>query len=242
MILSISRRSRSRSISDLGQKMEKMLDKQDQMLDRQDETTGEVRGLRSDLKESLDVRLRRIEAGPRRECCRPWGRRAASDRFNAPPHLRLRPKDRRAPPAPWTDPAVDGPRPGRIPPGGGRGVLGAPGAVGAHRPPRPRRPPPPDGGGTAARVKSALGEKGILGGREHRLFSDSISTGGLCFAPFDLGTAEPIAGHRSSAKRGPPPSGKPVRRPGGPRAPRSGQCTFAPGSGPYTLTLGSKRI
>ncbi len=85
MILSISRRSRSRSISDLGQKMEKMLDKQDQMLDRQDETTGEVRGLRSDLKESLDVRLRRIEAGPRRECCRPWGRRAASDRFNAPP-------------------------------------------------------------------------------------------------------------------------------------------------------------
>ena len=121
MILSISRRSRSRSISDLGQKMEKMLDKQDQMLDRQDETTGEVRGLRSDLKESLDVRLRRIEAGPRRECCRPWGRRAASDRFNAPPHLRLRPKDRRAPPAPWTDPAVDGPRPGRIPPGGGRG-------------------------------------------------------------------------------------------------------------------------
>ncbi|HOI70614.1 MAG TPA: hypothetical protein PLN41_12795 [Methanothrix sp.] len=34
---------------------------------------------------ALDVRLRRIEAGPRRECCRPWGRRAASDRFNAPP-------------------------------------------------------------------------------------------------------------------------------------------------------------
>jgi len=24
-------------------------------------------------------------AGPRRGCCRPWGRRAASDRFNAPP-------------------------------------------------------------------------------------------------------------------------------------------------------------
>jgi len=42
--------------------MEKMLDKQDQMLDRQDETTGEVRGLRSDLKESLDVRLDRMEA------------------------------------------------------------------------------------------------------------------------------------------------------------------------------------
>ncbi|KUK43470.1 MAG: Acylphosphatase, putative [Methanothrix harundinacea] len=43
-----------------------MMDKnnriQDQMLDRQDETTGEVRGLRSDLKESLDVRLDRMEA------------------------------------------------------------------------------------------------------------------------------------------------------------------------------------
>ena len=32
------------------------------MLDRQDETTGEVQGLRSDLKESLDVRLDRMEA------------------------------------------------------------------------------------------------------------------------------------------------------------------------------------
>jgi len=48
--------------SDLGQKTDRMLDKQDQMLDRQDETTGEVRGLRSDLKESLDFRLRRMEA------------------------------------------------------------------------------------------------------------------------------------------------------------------------------------
>jgi len=52
-----------------------MMDKnnriQDQMLDRQDETTGEVRGLRSDLKESLDFRLDRMEAGPRRGCCRP---------------------------------------------------------------------------------------------------------------------------------------------------------------------------
>jgi len=42
-----------------------MMDKknrmQDQMLDKQDETTGEVRGLRTDLKESLDVRLRRME-------------------------------------------------------------------------------------------------------------------------------------------------------------------------------------
>jgi hypothetical protein len=35
---------------------------QDQMIDKQDETTGEVRGLRSDLKESLDVRLDRMEA------------------------------------------------------------------------------------------------------------------------------------------------------------------------------------
>ncbi|MDF0591902.1 acylphosphatase [Candidatus Methanocrinis natronophilus] len=57
--------------SDLGQKMDKMLDKQDIMIDRQDETTGEVRGLRTDLKESLDFRLRRMEAGPRRGCCRP---------------------------------------------------------------------------------------------------------------------------------------------------------------------------
>ena len=43
-----------------------MMDKnnrmQDQMLDKQDETTGELRGLRSDLKGSLDVRLGRIEA------------------------------------------------------------------------------------------------------------------------------------------------------------------------------------
>ena len=47
-----------------------MMDKnnrmQDQMLDKQDETTGELRGLRSDLKRSLDVRLGRMEAGPRR--------------------------------------------------------------------------------------------------------------------------------------------------------------------------------
>ena len=43
-----------------------MMDKnnrvQDQMLDKQDETTGELRGLRSDLKRSLDVRLGRMEA------------------------------------------------------------------------------------------------------------------------------------------------------------------------------------
>ena len=41
--------------SDLGQKM-------DQMLDKQDETTGEVRGLRSDMKGNIDMRLERIEA------------------------------------------------------------------------------------------------------------------------------------------------------------------------------------
>jgi acylphosphatase len=61
--------------SDLGQKMDKMLDKQDQMLDKQDimidkqdqmldkqdETTGEVRGLRTDMKGNIDMRLERIE-------------------------------------------------------------------------------------------------------------------------------------------------------------------------------------
>ena len=61
--------------SDLGQKMDRMLDKQDetiaaikgidfkmdQMLDKQDETTGEVRGLRSDMRGSIDMRLERIE-------------------------------------------------------------------------------------------------------------------------------------------------------------------------------------
>ena len=60
---------------DLGEKMDQMLDKQDrmldkqdimidkqdQMLDKQDETTGEVRGLRSDMKGSFDMRLERIE-------------------------------------------------------------------------------------------------------------------------------------------------------------------------------------
>jgi len=61
--------------SDLGQKMDKMLDKQDQMLDKQDimidkqdqmldkqdETTGEVRGLQTDMKGNIDMRLERIE-------------------------------------------------------------------------------------------------------------------------------------------------------------------------------------
>jgi acylphosphatase len=42
-------------------KQDMMIDKQDQMLDKQDETTGEVRGLRSDMKGSFDIRLERIE-------------------------------------------------------------------------------------------------------------------------------------------------------------------------------------
>ncbi|MGB3944420.1 MAG: acylphosphatase, partial [Methanothrix sp.] len=60
---------------DLCEKMDRMLDKQDQMLDTQDqmldqqdqmldkldETTGEVRGLRSDMKGNIDMRLERIE-------------------------------------------------------------------------------------------------------------------------------------------------------------------------------------
>jgi acylphosphatase len=65
--------------SDLGQKMDKMLDKQDQMLDKQDimidkqdqmldkqdETTREVRGLRTDMKGNIDMRLERIETALR---------------------------------------------------------------------------------------------------------------------------------------------------------------------------------
>jgi acylphosphatase len=42
-------------------KQDIMIDKQDQMLEKQDETTGEVRGLRSDMKGSFDMRLERIE-------------------------------------------------------------------------------------------------------------------------------------------------------------------------------------
>ena len=42
-------------------KQDIMIDKQDQMLDKQDETTGEVRGLRSDMRGSIDMRLERIE-------------------------------------------------------------------------------------------------------------------------------------------------------------------------------------
>jgi acylphosphatase len=42
-------------------KQDQMIDKQDQMIDKQDETTGEVRGLRSDMKGNIDMRLERIE-------------------------------------------------------------------------------------------------------------------------------------------------------------------------------------
>ncbi|MCP1391262.1 MAG: hypothetical protein J5I35_00700 [Methanothrix harundinacea] len=95
-----------------------MMDKnnriQDQMLDRQDETTGEVRGLRSDLKESLDFRLRRMEADLGEGLVGPEGE---GDPLTASrPHLRLRPKDRRGPSG-----TVDGSRCGRISSGGGRG-------------------------------------------------------------------------------------------------------------------------
>lgn len=43
-------------------KQNKMLDKQDRMIEKQDETTGEVRGLRTDMKDHMDQRLERIEA------------------------------------------------------------------------------------------------------------------------------------------------------------------------------------
>jgi acylphosphatase len=58
-----------RGVSELGHKMDqmldkqdRMLDKQDRMLDKQDETTGEIRGLRTDMKSHIDLRLERIEA------------------------------------------------------------------------------------------------------------------------------------------------------------------------------------
>jgi hypothetical protein len=38
-----------------------MLDKQDLLIDKQDETTGEIRGLRTDLKDHIDLRFQRIE-------------------------------------------------------------------------------------------------------------------------------------------------------------------------------------
>jgi acylphosphatase len=64
-----------RAIQGLDSKMDRMLDKQDQMLekqdrmldkqdlliDKQDETTGEIRGLRTDLKDHIDLRFQRIE-------------------------------------------------------------------------------------------------------------------------------------------------------------------------------------
>jgi len=63
------------AIKGIDSKMDRMLDKQDQMLDKQDimidkqdimidkqdETTGEVRGLRTDMKGNIDMRLERIE-------------------------------------------------------------------------------------------------------------------------------------------------------------------------------------
>ena len=48
--------------ANLGGKMDKMLDKQDQMLDKQDATTGEIRGLRVDMKSYMDMKFERIEA------------------------------------------------------------------------------------------------------------------------------------------------------------------------------------
>ena len=78
-----------------------------------------------------------MQAGPRRGCCRPWGRRAASDRINSPPIFDpAQPEGSEGPfgavdgsrcgqipPEGSAGPfgAVDGSRPGRIPPGGGRG-------------------------------------------------------------------------------------------------------------------------
>jgi len=49
------------AIKGIDSKMDRMLDKQDQMLDKQDETTEEVRGLRTDMKGNIDMRLERIE-------------------------------------------------------------------------------------------------------------------------------------------------------------------------------------
>lgn len=43
-------------------KQDQALDKQDQMLDKQDATTGEIRGLRIDMKSYMDMKFKRIEA------------------------------------------------------------------------------------------------------------------------------------------------------------------------------------
>lgn len=50
-----------RAIQGLDSKMDRMLDKQDLLIDKQDETTGEIRGLRTDLKDHIDMRFQRIE-------------------------------------------------------------------------------------------------------------------------------------------------------------------------------------
>jgi len=112
---------------------------------------------------ALDVRLDRMQAGPRRGCCRPWGRRAASDRFNAlPPSI---PPEGSA----GTSGTVDGSCCGRTPPWTDPAGRGAGSAGGAGRGRSPSTAPPSTSASagwrrTAARVKSALGEKGILGG------------------------------------------------------------------------------
>ena len=50
------------AIKGLDSKMNNMLDKQDRMIEKQDETTKEVRGLRTDMKDHMDQRFERIEA------------------------------------------------------------------------------------------------------------------------------------------------------------------------------------
>jgi len=75
-------RGMNRGFGDLGNKMDQMLDKQDQMLDKQDQmldkqdqmldkqdqkldkqdaTTGEIRGLRTDLKDHIGMKFQKIE-------------------------------------------------------------------------------------------------------------------------------------------------------------------------------------
>ena len=49
------------AIKGIDSKMDKMLDKQDQMISKQDGTTGEIRGLRTDIKNHIDQRFERIE-------------------------------------------------------------------------------------------------------------------------------------------------------------------------------------
>jgi acylphosphatase len=47
--------------SDLGGKMDTLLEKQDSMLEKQDSTLGEIRGLRYDMKSYMNQRFERIE-------------------------------------------------------------------------------------------------------------------------------------------------------------------------------------